>query len=187
MEPDLLPGRSCGECNVCCVALTIDDPALQKPQGYRCRNSLPDHGCAIYNDRPQTCRTFFCGWRQFKWVKEKLRPDRSGVLIRMHSRETTDGKRIGIVFMLLDRASLRAEGLAESIAAAIAAEIEVYINVPGPPRYTIGRLNDALRNAVLTGDKPEMLKILRNAWNAGRSGDFKPIKLKPRGPDAAKT
>lgn len=40
MQLDTIPGRECGECNVCCVALTIDDPALQKVQGYRCKNSV---------------------------------------------------------------------------------------------------------------------------------------------------
>ena len=82
--PDLVAGRECGTCNVCCVALTIDDPALRKAQGYRCRNATRDNGCTIYEDRPGTCRAFFCGWRRLKWVREPLRPDRSGVLVRLH-------------------------------------------------------------------------------------------------------
>ena len=65
-EAKLVPDRTCGTCNVCCVALTINDKALQKVQGYRCRNTLPDKGCAIYDTRPDTCRTFFCGWRLLK-------------------------------------------------------------------------------------------------------------------------
>jgi len=39
-NPVLVPNRECGDCNVCCAALTIDDPALQKPPGFRCRNTL---------------------------------------------------------------------------------------------------------------------------------------------------
>ncbi len=57
-EQELVAGRTCGACYVCCVALTIDDPALQKVQGYRCRNALPSDGCAFYEARPDTCRTF---------------------------------------------------------------------------------------------------------------------------------
>ena len=43
MDTPLVPGRECGTCNVCCVALTINEPALQKAQGYRCRNAQPDN------------------------------------------------------------------------------------------------------------------------------------------------
>jgi Fe-S-cluster containining protein len=125
MEPQLIAGRDCGPCNVCCVALTIDDPELQKPHGYRCRNTQRDHSCAIYEKRPQTCRTFQCSWRQLKWIRETMRPDMSGVLVRMHreiSRQTGE-ERMGVIFMLLTKKALKAEGLAESVAAAIAAEI----------------------------------------------------------------
>ena len=59
---EVLPGRDCGSCNVCCVALTIDEASLKKPQGYRCKNAQPDNSCAIYADRPRTCRDFNCGW-----------------------------------------------------------------------------------------------------------------------------
>ncbi len=76
MQLDTIPGRECGECNVCCVALTIDDPALQKVQGYRCKNSVAGQGCVIYETRPQTCRAFNCGWQMLKWVKPTMRPDR---------------------------------------------------------------------------------------------------------------
>ena len=61
-DPDqyqLVAGRECGTCNVCCVALTIEDPALTKVQGYRCPNTRPDNLCGIYETRPDTCRTFF--------------------------------------------------------------------------------------------------------------------------------
>ncbi len=55
MQQETIPGRECGDCNVCCVSLTIDDPELQKVQGYRCKNSVPGKGCVIYQNRPQTC------------------------------------------------------------------------------------------------------------------------------------
>src|SRR5271165_1629932 len=116
---ELVPGRSCGSCDVCCVALTIDEPHLQKLQGHRCPNLQQDHLCRIYDTRPQTCRAFFCGWRRLKWVREPLRPDRSGVLVRLHGELSTSGgtPRLGVMFTLLTDAALRAEGLAESVAA----------------------------------------------------------------------
>jgi Fe-S-cluster containining protein len=180
-KSELVPGRACGTCNVCCVALTIDDPELQKPQGYRCRNTLPDKSCAIYATRPQTCRAFYCGWRRLKWIRETLRPDISGVLVRLHGElSSSNGKpTLGVMFTLLTDAALRAEGLAESVAAAVAADIPVYLHVPGPPGYTASRarLNEALRDAVLARDKQAVLQILRKARAMGRSGKHEPIVL----------
>jgi hypothetical protein len=81
--------------------------------------------------------------------------------------------------MLLTRASLKAEGLAESVAAAVAAGIPTYLNVPGPPGYTsaIARINDVLQDAVLTRNKAEVLNILRRARAAGVGGDCEPVRL----------
>ena len=186
-QPDpahaLVPGRACGSCNVCCIALTINEPGLQKPQGYRCRNAAPDNGCTVYETRPQTCRTFFCGWRMLPWVREPLRPDRSGVLVRIHGEASaeTGAKRMGIIVTLLTHAALKAEGLAETVAAAVAANAPVWLHVPGPPGFTSGqaKINDALQEAVLFKDKPGILRVLRDARAKGRKGDHQPIVLKP--------
>lgn len=182
MDGEPIAGRECGACNVCCVALTINDPALQKPQGYRCRNALPDHSCAIYPDRPHTCREFNCGWRLLKWVKESLRPDRSGVLIKLHGEVLPTGeKRLGISVTLLRPAALKADGLAETLAAAVAAGRPVFLIIPGPPGYTAAqaRLNLALDGPVLARDKPAMLAVLRRAWREGQKGTRHPIVLTP--------
>lgn len=184
MTPNLVAGRECGTCNVCCVALTIDDPELQKPQGYKCHHAQRDNSCAIYATRPQTCRAFFCGWRQLKWIRETMRPDVSGVLVRMQrnvSRETGE-EQLGVIFMLLSKAALKAEGLAESVAAAVAAEVPVRLNVPGKPGYTssLARINDVLRHAVFTKDKAGVLEILRRARAQGEKGERQRIVMKNR-------
>jgi Fe-S-cluster containining protein len=183
MESELVDGRSCGTCSVCCVALTIEDRALRKVQGYRCPNARSDHGCGIYETRPDTCRTFFCGWRRLKWVRETLRPDVSGVLVKLHgeiSAETQE-RTIGVEVSLLTNAALKAEGLAETIAAAVAAGIPVYLHVPGPPGHTgsQARMNDALIDAVRARDKPGILRILRESRAKGRSMPSRPIVLAP--------
>jgi hypothetical protein len=179
VEPELVAGRECGSCNVCCVALTIDDPELQKPQGYRCRNAQPDNSCAIYATRPQTCRSFFCGWRQLKWIREALRPDHSGVLVRLHMEDPKGARRLGVVFTLLTNAALKAEGLAETVAAGVLADIPVYLHVPGPPGYTASqvRINEALQHAVLTKDKAGLLQTLRRIRAIGQSARHDPIVL----------
>jgi Fe-S-cluster containining protein len=177
----LVAGRTCGSCNVCCVDLTIDDPELQKVQGYRCPHAQRDHSCGIYATRPHTCRTFFCGWRRLKWIRESLKPDRSGVLVRLHGEiSKTDGtKRLGVEFTLLNAAALKAEGLAESVAAAVAADVPVFLSIPGPPGYTSAqvRINEALRDAVLARDKAAVLRILQEARAKGRSGERQRIVL----------
>lgn len=163
--------------------LTIDDPELQKPQGYRCRNAQPDNGCAIYSTRPNTCRQFNCGWRLLRFVREPLRPDRSGVLFRMHMEKssTTGAETMGVIVTLLNSASLKAEGLAESVAAAVHANVPVFLSVPGPPGFTSGiaRINDAVADAVAFKDKPGLLRLLGQAYRKGRTGDHAPIRLKP--------
>ena len=178
-ERNLVPGRSCGACNVCCVALTIKDPELQKAQGHRCRHARRDNSCGIYETRPQACRTFYCGWRLLKWIREPLRPDLSGVLVRLHGEiSAVDGtRRLGVVFTLLTGAALKADGLAETVAAAVTAELPVFVNVPGPPGYTSAqaRINDVLEHAVLTRDKAAVQRILSELWTAGRSGARKRI------------
>lgn len=179
----LVEGRSCDGCNVCCVALTINDGALRKPQGVRCPNAQRDNGCAIYDSRPGTCRDFFCGWRLLRWVRGELRPDRSGVLIRLHIDTATDGRQTpGIVVTLLTAKAVEAEGLAETVAAAVAADAPVYLNVPGPPGFTSSqaRMNDALRGPVLARDKAAVLEVLRHGRAMGRKGARQRIVLKPR-------
>jgi hypothetical protein len=180
-EGELVLGRTCGSCNVCCVALTINDKDLKKVQGYRCQHTLADKSCAIHPMRPDTCRAFFCGWRRLKWIRETLRPDLSRVLVRLQYEVSGASKtrRLGVVFTLLDNAALKADGLAESVAAAVAADVPVYLHVPGPPGYTASqaRINDVLWDAVATKDKPAVLRILRQARAKGRSGKHEPIVL----------
>ncbi len=177
---ELAPGRSCGSCDVCCVALTIDEPQLQKLQGHRCPNLQHDHLCRIYEARPQTCRAFYCGWRRLKWVRETLRPDRSGVLIRVIVESSRSrGTQLGICVTLLGPRALKADGLAETLAAAVNADIPVQLHVPGPPGYTaaVARINEALADAVTFKDKAALLAVLRRAYAQGRKGAFRPIVL----------
>ena len=185
VELGLVAGRTCGSCNVCCVALTINDPQLQKLQGHRCRNARLDNSCAIYETRPETCRTFYCGWRRLKWIRETLRPDNSGVLVRLHGENAAEDSttpRFGVIFTLLNTAALKAEGLAESVAAGVAANVPVYLHIPGPPGRTDAQvqINEVLEGAVLTKDKPAVLQILARIRRRGRSLPHEAVVLKSR-------
>ena len=182
-ESRLIPGRDCGGCNACCVSLTIRDPDLFKPEGYRCRHALRDNSCAIYPTRPQTCREFQCGWRLLKWVRAELRPDRSGVLVRLRGlAATADAPRqMGVVFSLLDGRAPKAEGLAESVAAAVAAGLPTWVHIPGPPGFTGARtrIDEVRAHAVMTKDREAVLQVLRDCRAQGRRGPRKRILPEP--------
>lgn len=73
--------RVCGECSVCCVQWKI--PVLNKPARMPCLHL--DGDCTIYEDRPQVCATFRCGWLR-GMGSEDDRPDKSGkvILVKGH-------------------------------------------------------------------------------------------------------
>ncbi len=178
-EFPLLADRACGGCSVCCVHLTIEEPELMKPQGYRCPHLADAGGCGIYPSRPHTCRVYHCGWRRLKWVREVLRPDRSQVLVKLRSVGKGAEAVLAVDFLLLSKAALKAEGLAESIAAAVHSGVPVFLSIPGPPGYTSAsaRVDGELGAAVAARDKAEVLRILTELHEEGRVGKRAPIQV----------
>ena len=69
--------NTCGSCTICCTALSIKE--INKPEGVRCEH-LTEQGCGIYNNRPEECRNYECGFLSYD-LHRKLRPDRSGFII----------------------------------------------------------------------------------------------------------
>ena len=80
----MLPGpasettRLCGGCTACCK--THEIRALAKPPDQWCPHCRPGQGCAIYETRPEECRTFACLWHQ-GYGPDGIRPDRSRVVL----------------------------------------------------------------------------------------------------------
>lgn len=70
--------RDCGECNVCCCVLTVEE--LNKPPGVLCRHWSKEHHCTRYETRPADCRNFLCGWH-LQPLGEQWRPDRCEIAI----------------------------------------------------------------------------------------------------------
>lgn len=91
--------RSCGTCTACCNALAIEE--LAKPGFADCPN-VQTHdahgcaGCAIYDDRPGSCRDFQCLWLQGH-LREVDRPDRLGVIFT-----TTGHPDLGTIPLLIE-------------------------------------------------------------------------------------
>jgi hypothetical protein len=179
----LVPDRICGGCNICCVVPKIDEPALQKLPGCRCRNALPNGECAIYEMRPQTCRSFFCGWRLLSWVDARLRPDQSGVFIRLTEDEglLSGSRRFALMVTVLKHEGLNASGLVETMITSIKAQIDTYLVVPGPPGYTScrSRLNDELGEAAERADTLQFQALLEGRYSEAltKLNETRPIVL----------
>lgn len=80
---DLVPGRSCDGCTMCCKLLDID--VLAKPRGQWCPHCDKKRGCRIYDERPAPCRTFFCGYQRIADLDERWKPSQCKILINYES------------------------------------------------------------------------------------------------------
>jgi len=83
MEDAQSPERTCGECTVCCDGWLHADIL-----GHHMGDGVPCHflragRCSIYQDRPNVCRSFYCGWRlSDSRFPEEWRPDKAGFFIQ---------------------------------------------------------------------------------------------------------
>ena len=164
MEPELVAGRSCGTCTVCCTALTIDQPELQKLAGVTCAHCATGQGCTVYQARPHVCRTWFCAWRTLAWVGDGLRPDLSDVLVYPTTQRVPAGYdgEIGLEFLIRSRDGLQASGLAETLHTAMSANIACFLLVPARAGYAGARW---LLNGVITlTSNAAMLRELRKLY-----------------------
>ncbi|MES2984017.1 MAG: hypothetical protein V4735_02385 [Pseudomonadota bacterium] len=74
-----VPGRSCGDCALCCKILEIK--ALDKPRDVWCSHCSTRQKCDIYLDRPQTCRNYNCGYMTQPWIGEEWYPRNARMMI----------------------------------------------------------------------------------------------------------
>ena len=70
------PERSCGDCTLCCKVMAVD--AIKKPANKWCQH-VCKAGCEIYEERPQDCIDFECGWLQGAF-EDRDRPDKVKVV-----------------------------------------------------------------------------------------------------------
>lgn len=75
----IVPGRACGECTLCCKLLAIAE--LAKPRNIWCDHCKPRHGCAIYDLRPRSCATFYCGYLLSRDLGEEWKPSRCKIVL----------------------------------------------------------------------------------------------------------
>jgi len=153
---ELVAGRHCGECTVCCITTHIDTAEFQKPPGIRCPHLCAEGGCSIYESRYAACRTYHCGWRYLGFLSDNWRPDRSGVLLAFTPPdELPKGYTTGVSLILVARPPGGfARALYHYVTRLIADGVHVMLAVPGPPgEYpSVAILSDGLRGAASRND-----------------------------------
>jgi hypothetical protein len=76
---ELVPGRSCKGCTLCCKVLAIAE--LGKPRGVWCGHCDTRQGCRIHGRHPEECRDFYCGWRLRPDLDERWAPAKSKIVL----------------------------------------------------------------------------------------------------------
>ena len=80
-ESRLVPGRACGTCMMCCKVPYVAE--LDKPAGVWCRHAAARRGCTIYAERPHSCRTFYCLWKQVESLGPEWKPDKAKFFVHL--------------------------------------------------------------------------------------------------------
>ena len=85
--------RACGDCQACCTVVGVTE--LDKPHWARCQHQCAS-GCAIYEERPRTCRGYSCLWAAgLLEGDEERRPDRLGIILDLRNASNSDTVRPG--------------------------------------------------------------------------------------------
>lgn len=75
-----VPGRSCGDCAMCCKLGAIKE--VEKPDGEWCQHCSTRTRCDIYEARPEVCRSYFC-YYMLSTLGEEWRPTKCKFMISM--------------------------------------------------------------------------------------------------------
>ena len=178
---DLVPGRICGECSVCCVALNIDSGEFQKFPGVPCSYLRAGKGCSIHATVFRTCREYHCGWRYFARLGDEWRPDKAGVLVDFQTEElpAAYSGRTGVRLMVVGALEVMWERrFLELVRYLIGSGTPVVLAVAGPPKHFPASvfLNDLVRDAVKNADFTRMEGVFRDLAASLRSHRFNPVR-----------
>lgn len=183
---DLVPGRQCGECKVCCIVPPIDEPEMQKQPNAICRHRSKC-GCDIYENRPAACRTYFCGWRRLAFLDDDWRPDKSGVLIESGSPATVGSGSVVLILVGNPLKTVRQRRFLDFVRRNIDQNVSMYLSLPGSrgeAKAALALNIPELRSAVSSSHshvRLELEKILRRLM----AHRFVPYWIKHRGNDVS--
>ena len=184
---ELVPGRACGTCDLCCVVPVI--PALDKPPGVACRHSRD--GCDIYESRPDVCRRFFCAWRRTKRIPDDWRPDRCGVFATLDAQNVPPqfAGQEGISLMLTDNPlkTVRQPWFQDFVAGAVADRIPLFLGLPGPKgmQAAMVLINTAEMEAAATRARAAVKEVLERLLKRLSAHDFVPYEMTQQGVDVS--
>lgn len=71
----VVAGRECGTCTLCCKVAGVAE--LSKPVGVWCHHCVKGQRCAVYEQRPPSCRTFYCQWMVQPRLGPEWKPERA--------------------------------------------------------------------------------------------------------------
>jgi hypothetical protein len=125
---DLVPGRDCGACTICCIMPAIDKPEMQKEAGVACRHC--QSGCTIYETRPKLCRDFHCGWRQLPILDDDWRPDRSGVFVEIEVID--DETALSLILIGNPLKTIRQPWFVDFVTTGVRGGVPLHLGIPGP-------------------------------------------------------
>jgi hypothetical protein len=167
---DLIEGRECGTCTVCCQDLLIDDAALKKLPGEMCPICKPAEGCSLYLSRPDTCRNWHCGWRLLP-LGDEWRPDRSQILIFPTGATKPVRVEEGLEFKLVgDYSRVISEPFVVLVERLLNRGTPVYLSVPRELGYHAMQAhlnaNEAMVQAAADKDYNQIAALLTGALEA---------------------
>ena len=81
--PTKSPVRSCDGCTLCCKVMGI--AALEKPPGSWCTHCARTGSCRIYEERPQECREFNCGYLMRPELGPEWKPSECKIVLTTES------------------------------------------------------------------------------------------------------
>jgi len=110
--------RRCRDCDACCVVVAVEE--IAKPEQERCphqgKHGKP--GCAIYDERPTSCREWRCGWLE-GFGTSKDRPDKGGIILDSTltiGGPTVQAREVWAGAFHMPRARIAIEGFARQVA-----------------------------------------------------------------------
>ena len=186
---ELVNGRQCGQCSVCCVVLNIDTKEFQKLPGVACGHLGKSGGCTIHATRYPVCQSYHCGWRYLGVLNDDWRPDKSGVIIdfQSHNLPAHYPKRPGIRITLVDKKKGLSRPFYDYVARLVAADVPVIFSVCGPPGdFPAGAfLNDALKEPVAKRDLAQVEAVFAQAMKGLESHHFDKVVARHKTPPPA--
>jgi hypothetical protein len=183
---DLVPGRDCGTCDVCCVVPSVDVAEIQKAASARCRHCTD--GCDIYDTRPQVCRDYFCGWRRLAAIPDDWRPDKCGVLTSPVSVDLTPSRQVtGVVLTLVGNPlkTVRSPSFIAFVSRSIMRNTPLYLALPGPAGHIPAKvlLNGKAMTEALSRSSGRVKEVLESALAALKAHTFEKQTLSFSGND----